>query len=157
MNARGSHLWGICPQNKIFTKWCTVESLSANILEFNDQEKSKLTLPSKWNLLCIDDTNNIDEKKQPLTEHLCIQMIIINKKSFLHLYWEQKIKWDLKENKCCRLGSKMEINPQVQALHSDLSPTGLRPWLPQLELSLLLLLIFLSHPGQTEWLHTSTS
>lgn len=104
------HLWGICPQNKIFTKWCTVESLSANILGFNDQEKSKLTLPSKWGWLCINDTNDTDEKKQLPSERLCIQMVIINKKSFLHPYWEHKLKWDLKENKCCRLGSKMEIH-----------------------------------------------
>lgn len=42
MNATGSHLWGICPQNEIFTKWCTVESLSANILGFNDRVKKQV-------------------------------------------------------------------------------------------------------------------
>lgn len=56
---------------------------------------------------CINGTNNTDEKKQLLTELLCVQ--ISNKKPFPHL-WEHGIKGGLKGNKCCRLGSKMGIH-----------------------------------------------
>ena len=123
------HLWGICPQNKNFYRklYCRPSFSKHTWIQWPG--KNKITLTSKWAIDCvINDTNNKDENKQLLTERLCIQTIIINKKSFLHPYWEHKNKIRVKRKQMLP-PREQEGNPQVQGLRSALSPAGFRPWL----------------------------